>query len=129
MIRYLDPRTILRSTLYDCHFTYPERIIAALNIPPVSEEGAEFERADSHRRIHALDSIGPLVMEQCSWIALGCVNERYDYEASPDNPEHMAAASSFMALTFTATTAVLSTLVDKGIIVIAVDGIFRGEPL
>ena len=28
MIRHMDARTILRSTVYDCQFEYPERILA-----------------------------------------------------------------------------------------------------
>lgn len=119
-VQTIDPRSLMRSTLYDCSFAQPEKVIADLGIPVVSEEGAEFEREASHRRKHALDPIGPILVAQCAWAALACVYERYDYEPDKDSAETMHVGASFNGIITATVVGILSTLVDRGLVRIMV---------
>lgn len=113
----LDSRSLLRATLYDAGFRYPERVISDFGIPTVSEEGAEFERKASHTRRHALDGIAPLLAAQSAWIATACVYEHLDYQPRKEDPEHLKMGVAFHGLITCGVIGVLSSLVDAGIIV------------
>lgn len=114
----VDSRHLLRSIIYDSGLGQPEDIIALLGGPPVSTEGAEYEREQSDLRVRAVSGLAPLLQPMASWIGAGCINELQEWGieqmADEDTRSYMTVHYSLIA--YRAIISTLSTLMDQGII-------------
>lgn len=113
----IDPRQLLRATLYDSGAPHAEQISTMFGIPPASEEGEIHERGTSSKRVSCIGTLMPLLNTQAMWVSTAWAYEATDHQLDLDNPEHAELLGAYMVIAISAITGSLSTLFDKEILV------------